>query len=134
MDWLSPVLTLINKFIPDPAEQAKLAVQLQQIEADLRKSQSETNTAEAGNSNLFVSGWRPFIGWCCGVGFLYGAAIQPMLHGIVKTVWHVDLPPIDTNAVYSILGGMLGLGAMRTTEKVNGVAETAVQFFGKKKK
>ena len=126
MEFLSPILEIINKFIPDPDQRAKAQAQVMEFFQTVNKAQSETNTAEAANASLFVAGWRPFIGWCCGVSFVYGAIFQPVLN-----IWF-HLPPVDTNAVYMVLGGMLGLGGMRTYEKINNVQDTAISFFKKK--
>lgn len=126
MDIVSTILGIINKFIPDPDQRAKAAAQIIDFYTAVDKAQAETNTAEASNPNWFVAGWRPFIGWCCGLCFVYGTILQPIL-----SVWF-KMPPVDTNSVYMVLGGMLGIGGMRAYEKASGVKDSAIQFFRKK--
>jgi hypothetical protein len=130
---LTPIISKLLSFIPDPQQRAELAVQLQTLDNQIAIAQAGTNTEEAKSASMFVAGWRPFIGWCCGVCFVYGVVLQPMFHGILKTSFGVDVPPIDTNAVYMVLGGMLGLGGMRSYEKTKGIQDTVISFMGKKK-
>lgn len=111
---IGPIASLAQEILamfPNAEQRAAAANKLQDLAAQIAAAQSATNTAEAGSSNVFVAGWRPFIGWVCGFGFLY-SIVQPALY----------LPPVDLNNVIAVLGGMLGLGAMRTVEKVKGVA------------
>lgn len=129
---VGPVMDIVNKLIPDPAQkaQAQLALlQLQQndqfkeIDAQLAQSaqQTDTNKVEAANVNIFVSGWRPFVGWVCGCGFGYQFLFSPLL-GYVSAIFHGPIPPsIDVSALSTMLTGMLGFGAMRTYEKVKGI-------------
>lgn len=110
---LGPIADLAKEILamfPNAEQRAQAANKLQDLAAQIAAAQSATNTAEASNSNIFVSGWRPFIGWVCGLGFVY-SIIQPALH----------LPAVDMNNIIAILGGMLGLGTMRTVEKLKGV-------------
>jgi hypothetical protein len=87
-------------------------------------AQIEVNKVEAQSSSFFVSGWRPFIGWGCGVAFIYSALIEPICRFVATTVFMYDggFPTIDTNLTMQVMLGMLGLGAMRSFEKSNGVA------------
>jgi len=123
---------LIDRLFPDPA--AKAAAQLELLkmqqagdlaqlaaDTDLAKLQIQTNIAEAAG-NWFTAGWRPCIGWVCGAGLAYAALIEPFARFIAK-VWFGytgEFPVIDTTLTMQILMGMLGLGAMRTVEKVKG--------------
>lgn len=112
---LGPIADLAKSILdmfPNAQQRAEAANKLQDLAAQIAAAQSATNTAEAGNANIFVSGWRPFIGWVCGFGFVY-SIIQPAFH----------LPPVDMQNIIGILGGMLGLGAMRTVEKIKGVTK-----------
>jgi hypothetical protein len=79
-------------------------------------AQIEVNKVEAAHKSLFVAGWRPAIGWICGLALLYSTIISPIL-GIWFTV-----PVVDTSLLTTVLMGMLGLGAMRTFEKTKGVS------------
>jgi hypothetical protein len=124
-DAVTPVVNKILDFIPDP--QQKLAAQ-QQLMASLQAwdmQQVTVNAAEAANSSVFVSGWRPFIGWICGAGMAYKFIVQPFLvFALValKVDFDVDLLPVlDWSEMSTVLIGMLGLGGLRTFEKVKGV-------------
>lgn len=126
---LSGVSSIIGRFKETPDLKAEDAFQLQlaqlQINEAMAQMQSTTNTAEAANSNLFVSGWRPFVGWACGSGLAYAIIVQPFLTFVLVALKvHFDatlLPKLDTGTIIDMLVPMLGLGAMRTYEKVNGV-------------
>lgn len=106
------------------AKALEAQVQLQQMIADAAMSQAATNTEEAKNPNLFVSGWRPFVGWVCASVFAYHFLLQPLIIFIMVANGcdEPDLPILDLDASLSVLMGMLGLGAMRTYEKTQGVA------------
>src|ERR1700741_2908008 len=131
--WLSPVLSIINKVIPDPAAkaQAQLAVlQLQQAgelaqeqnDLQLALSQNQVNLAESQQASTFRAGWRPFAGWLCGFGLCYQYLVQPLLTWIALLA-HVPTPPIlGDKTLDTLLFAMLGLGTHRTVEKLNGLA------------
>jgi hypothetical protein len=111
--------TIVNKIWPDASQAQKdaLAFQLAQMQA-----QSDTNKAEAGNGSVFVAGWRPFIGWVCGSAFAWTFVLGPMVSYAAKLAGiTVALPVLDLSELTPVLLGMLGLGAMRTVEKVNGI-------------
>lgn len=86
--------------------------------------QLEINKMEAQNSNLFVSGWRPFIGWGCGIAFLYAALFEPFIRFVATVMFDYkgEFPAIDTQLTLQILLGLLGLAGMRSWEKKEGVA------------
>ena len=92
-------------------------------ETELAKGQLEVNKIEAGSVNIFVSGWRPFVGWTCGLGLVYASFIEPLMRFIAQVGFKYEgqFPIINTDITTTILLGMLGLGAMRTTEKVKGI-------------
>lgn len=120
------VLDIINKFIPDEGAKAKAAAEAEakilDIMANADQGQMEINKAEAANPNLFVSGARPFIMWVCGVAFAYHFILQPFLAFMLATFWHsVSLPSFDMEALNTVLMGLLGLGGLRSFEKVKGV-------------
>ena len=77
--------------------------------------QLQINKMEAQHKSIFVSGWRPFIGWICGFALAYNVIFSPIL-----SIWY-DMPDVDPSLLYPVLLGMLGLGAMRTGEKIQGV-------------
>ncbi len=116
-------LSIINKFIPDKNEAAKAAAEyeaaLLNIQAQQAAGQTEVNKIEAGNDNIFVAGWRPFIGWTCGVAFAYHYVIQPIVLLIcVISNTPIIKPEFDMDTLLTVLLGMLGLGGLRTYEKI----------------
>jgi hypothetical protein len=119
---------LIDHFFPDAnqAAAAKLELLKMQQSGDLAvmTGQLEINKIEAGSTNLFVSGWRPFIGWVCGISLTYAAIIEPLSRFIAKVVFSytAEFPVIDTTLTLQILLGLLGLAGMRSWEKEKGVA------------
>ena len=106
--------SVINKIWPDKSEQEKqellTAVALVQGQLDINK-------VEAANPNWFVAGWRPYIGWICGTGLGYQFLVYPILIAFVPNIAQLDMGTLIT-----LLGGMLGLGTLRTVEKINKVA------------
>lgn len=132
---LLPLLgTVLDKLFPDPtaAGEAKLKLmqmaqtgELAQLNAEMQiaTGQLEVNKVEAANSSLFVAGWRPFVGWTCGAAFAFKFIGGPMLVFIAGLYGHaITLPAMDFTEMSTILMGMLGIGALRTVEKVKGVA------------
>jgi hypothetical protein len=118
---------LIDKLIPDPKQKADALMKLRELEqsGDLAviANQVEINKIEATNSNLFVSGWRPFIGWVCGSALAFQLVLGPMvMWGSAIVGKPVALPVMQTELLTTLLVGMLGLGGMRTIEKLNNVA------------
>lgn len=123
---MSSVIKDLIGLFPNAEQRAAAANKLQDVELAIATQQSATNTAEAANPNLFVSGWRPFIGWCCGAGFAYAVLIQPTLEAVAHAFGFAG-PPMPDNALLSqTLWGMLGLGGLRTIEKVTGTATTTI--------
>jgi hypothetical protein len=133
MTWDIPqmvttVSQLVNKFIPDRDAQIKIQAELQQqliqIEADSAKAQAEINNTEAANSNLFVSGWRPCVGWVCATAFAWQFVGQPGFSFFYTLITKQPAPVValDHDALNTVLFGLLGLGGFRSWEKVKGVA------------
>lgn len=131
---LIPVVgNLLDRLFPDPtaAAEAKVKVMemaqrgdLAQLEADVKLAagQLEVNKAEATNQSLFVSGWRPAVGWTCALAFAFKFVGGPVLVMIAAYFGHdVKLPEFDYSEMSTILLGMLGLGGLRTVEKIKGV-------------
>jgi hypothetical protein len=127
---LGPVLEigkrLIDNFFPDPAQKAKAEMDMLVLlqTQDLQKviGQLEINAAEAASPDPFTSRWRPFVGWCCGFGFLWAAIGQPVFIYVAAIKGWPAPPAIDTEVLLYVLGGMLGLGTLRSVEKVKGAA------------
>ena len=116
---IGPVTGLLDKFIEDKDQKNALAHEISTMAErhalEIAKGQLEVNKVEAAHKNLFVAGWRPAIGWICGFALLYSTILSPII-GICFTV-----PAVDSSLLTTVLMGMLGLGAMRTAEKVKGV-------------
>ena len=113
---IGPVSALLDKAIPDKDLREKLSHEIATMADKQMSAQIEVNKVEAAHKSLFVAGWRPAIGWICGLALLYSTIISPIL-GIWFTV-----PVVDTSLLTTVLMGMLGLGAMRTFEKTKGVS------------
>lgn len=118
---------LIDKLIPDPKQKAEALLRLQELEqsGDLAviAGQNEINKIEAANTSLFVSGWRPFVGWICGTALAVQLVVGPLVVWVATLSKHpVVLPAMQTELLTTLLVGMLGLGGMRTVEKLQGVA------------
>lgn len=127
-------LRLIDKLFPDPqkAAEAKLkmldmqqAGEFKQLEADvqLALAQIAVNKAEAESTDPFRAGWRPFIGWVCGIGLGFQFVIRPLANwAIAMQGSTVFLPGLELETLMTLLFGMLGLGAYRTVEKTKGIS------------
>ncbi len=99
------------------AQQAQLDMLKTVVASD--QTQADVNKTEAQNANLFVAGWRPFVGWVCGAGLLWQFIAAPILGFSFQRA----MPSVDTSTLLLLLQGMLGLGALRTYEKVRGVTQ-----------
>lgn len=116
---------VIDRIWPDPTEAANAKFELFKLQQSGELSQIAgqlaINQEEAKNPSLFVSGWRPFVGWVCGFGLVYSFIGQPLL-AWASINWGFTIPPaLDLGTLLTVLGGLLGLGSLRTVEKVNGV-------------
>lgn len=130
--------------IKDPAEMARISLQLSQLENMANQGQISINKIEAAHKSLFVAGWRPFIGWVCGVALAYAYVGQPILewivaimditHNITREIVMADgttemetvkelvkAPVIQTDTLYQLVLAMLGMATLRTYEKKNQV-------------
>lgn len=119
--------TIINKLFPDPAERDKAQLALLQMQQNgelaAMTAQTDINKVEAGSVNLFVAGWRPAIGWICGCALAYSAILEPFIRMFAALYGYTGaFPNIDTTLTMQVLLGMLGLGAMRSFDKVKGVS------------
>lgn len=109
-----------NKTESEKAQYALLMSQLQ-AELELAKGQQATNTEEAKSDNVFVAGWRPFIGWTCGAGLAMQFIVFPLATWIASLFGKTIQPPnLDMGTLLTLLLGMLGLGGLRTYEKIKG--------------
>lgn len=122
--FLIPLLgTILDKIFPNPEDAAKARLELMKLEQEGAFKQLEVNKIEAANPSLFVAGWRPFIGWSCGFIFTYTYLLQPLAIFIFAYFGHPipTLPRLETGEIMTVLLGILGLGGLRTYEKVKGV-------------
>ena len=130
-----PVLgSVIDKIFPDANAAAEAKIKLieleqagtfKEIEAQLQRdlAQAEINKVEASSPSLFKSGWRPAVGWTCVVGLVYSVLVYPLLTW-VAVVYNIIPPPnIDTGVLITLLGGLLGIGTLRTVEKARGLTK-----------
>jgi hypothetical protein len=112
--------TLINKIWPDKTEKEKAEIAAAVM---VVKGQMDINQTEAASPNIFVAGWRPFIGWVCGVACAWNWVGLPVVKVALAVVGHrLELSPADLTEMLPLLLGMLGLGGLRTAEKIHGVA------------
>jgi hypothetical protein len=123
IDALTPLVDKALSFIPDPQEKEKQREFLLTSLKDWDAQQAAIDQQEAASPNLFIAGWRPFIGWVCGVAFAYHFILQPLITYVAALNGHkVDLPVFDMQQLSTVLMGMLGLGGLRTVEKIKGVS------------
>ena len=126
---IGPVTGILDKVIEDKDQKAKLAHELATMADKLSHEQQlvqiEVNKAEAASGSLFKGGWRPCIGWVCGIAFGYHFVVQPVIIFIVALIGVEipDLPEFDMSTLLTVLGGMLGIGGLRTYEKQKGLTK-----------
>ena len=126
---IGPITSLLDKFIEDKDQKAKLAHELATMSErhaqEIAKGQIEVNKAEAASRSTFVAGWRPFIGWTCGVALAWHFVAFPVVAFLVVLSGEdiPALPVFDMDSLMTILLGMLGLGGLRTFEKFKGVSK-----------
>ena len=123
---VGPVTGLLDKFIEDKDVKNKLAHEVATMSErhaqELAKGQMEINKTEAAHKSLFVAGWRPAVGWTCCLGMASNFLLIPMANFVLAlTGSPIVVPLLDTGEMMPVLMGMLGLGAMRTYEKKQGV-------------
>ena len=126
---IGPVTGLLDKFIQDKDLKAKLAHDIatmaEKHSHENALAQIEVNKIEAASPDFFKSSWRPFIGWVCGVAFAYHFVLQPIIIFVVA-LYGAEiqaLPEFDMASLMTVLGGLLGLGGLRTYEKSKGLAK-----------
>jgi len=119
---IGPISDIVGKLIPDKDLQKKLTHELGMSLHKANLAQLEVNKVEAAHTSMFVSGWTPFVGWVCGVSLLYHFLLSPfMVFVFTMAGAEVILPEFEFSQLSSILMGMLGLGGLRTFEKMKGV-------------
>jgi len=126
---VGPVTGLLDKFIEDKDQKAALAHEIatmgQKHAQEAMLAQLEINKAEAASGSLFKGGWRPFVGWTCGIAFAYHFVLQPLLIFVFAYIGleTPDLPKFDVGTLLPVLGGMLGIGGLRSYEKTKGLTK-----------
>jgi hypothetical protein len=126
---LLPVVgDVLDRFFPNKEERAKaereIEAKLTAHLASIDLAQLEVNKQEASHRSLLVAGWRPFVGWTCGLALFYTYLVQPMATFVLAQTGHlIQLPPVDLSAMMPVLLGMLGLGGLRSFEKFKGVSK-----------
>lgn len=124
---IGPVFDLIGKFVPDKDKARQLAHDIATLAENHAHEeivkQLEVNKQEAAHSSIFVAGWRPFIGWSCGIGINFNWVVAPLINWGAKMFgYEVEVPVLDMAIMMPIVLGMLGLAWGRTKEKIEGVA------------
>ena len=114
---------ILDRVIPDKAEREKAQAELvkMQLNGELQQlaGQLEVNKTEAAHQSVFVAGWRPFIGWVCGVALCYQFVLRPVITWAVPSLGYTvaEMPGLDDN-LWELMFGMLGLGGLRSYEKI----------------
>ena len=125
---IAPVTGLLDKFIPDADERNRLAHEIATMSErhahELAKGQIEINKAEAAHKSMFVAGWRPFVGWTCGVALAWHFVGQPLAVFVISYsgIEAPALPVFEMESLLTVLLGMLGLGGLRTFENTKNIA------------
>ena len=119
---------VIDRLVPDKNGAAKAKQQLEaalvQAEVSGLLGQIEINKTEAASRSVFVAGWRPFIGWSCGAAMAYSYVAQPILaFALAQSGYLIELPRVELGEMMPVLLGMLGLGGMRSFEKLKGISK-----------
>ena len=119
--------TILDRVIPDTnarnAAKEELARAINEQDFQLALEQIRVNEAEASSDSIFKSGWRPAIGWVCGFAFSLHFVFFPILDWFLVLFGHTAIViPFDMSTLMTVLGGLLGLGGLRTFEKMKGVA------------
>lgn len=131
---LGPVASLIEKYVPSATDKQQATMDLlklqqstefQELDTALKLAQAQTgvNQVEAASADKFTSRWRPFIGWICGAGLAVQFLVGPLFTWVVALAGHpIAFPQLDMGTLLTLLAGMLGLGGLRTVEKLQGKA------------
>ena len=125
---VQPVTGLLDKFIEDKDQKNQLAHEISTMAErhaqELAKGQLEINKAEAQSRNVFIAGWRPFLGWTMGFAMAYNYVIQPIAIFVLGQLdYLVTLPALDMTEMMPVLLGMLGLGSQKKNKKKIGISK-----------
>jgi len=126
---IGPVTGILDKVIEDKDQKAKLAHEIATMSdthaQQVLLAQLEINKAEAASGSLFKGGWRPAVGWICAIAFGYHFVLQPLIIFVV-TIIGIDIPELpnfDMSTLLTTLGGLLGIGGLRSYEKSKGLTK-----------
>jgi hypothetical protein len=123
-DAIAAGLKVLDKFVPDPEAKAKAEADLRASLQQWDKNQTDINVVEAGSTSLFVSGWRPYIGWICGIalGFNY---LMPYIAWLMAGLFHVTVtqPPKLDGSLMELVMALLGMAGLRSWEKYKGLTK-----------
>ena len=120
---IAPVAGILDKFVEDKDLKMQLQHELETALHSANMAQIEVNKAEATHKSIFVAGWRPSVGWVCSLAMLYHFILAPMIQfGFALGGVEQALPEFDFSQLSTLLMGMLGLGGLRTFEKMKGVS------------
>ena len=115
---IKPVGDILDKFVADKDLKIKLSHELEKEIISLNRAQLEVNKVEAAHNNVFVAGWRPFIGWACGVSLAYHFIIEPIIqYTLIVNNIDYNTPEFDFSQLSTIVMAMLGMSTLRTYEK-----------------
>ena len=116
---IEPVSNILDKFVADKDLKTKLSHELEKEVISLNRAQLEVNKVEAAHNNVFVAGWRPFIGWACGVSLAYHFIIEPIIqYTLIVNNIDYNTPEFDFSQLSTIVMAMLGMSGLRTYEKI----------------
>lgn len=130
--FASKIVDKISAYFPDPAQKAAALLEIRKLEqtgelaqlaadTQLLQGQIDINKVEAASTNWWIAGWRPTVGWVCGLSLLYVSVIDPISRFLALTMGYKGLfPVIDTSITLQVLLGLLGLAGMRSLEKIKG--------------
>jgi hypothetical protein len=135
IQFLPILVTLVDKLLPDPTAQAHAKMELLRLAQtgelaqltatkDIALAQIGVNQADAAGASTMQRNWRPFIGWVCGAALGWDTLLRPLLHFAAAWAGHPipDTPALQSEQLYGLLAGLLGLGGFRTFEKVKGAS------------
>lgn len=121
IDAVSAVSNALDKLFTSDEERAQAAILIEKIRQKPQILQAEINRVEASHRSLFVAGWRPFIGWVCGAGFLWAFLLHPLFEWVIALRGlDVVAPAIATDNMMELVLALLGLGTLRSVEKIAG--------------
>ncbi|MCF6197136.1 MAG: holin family protein, partial [Emcibacter sp.] len=121
IDAVSAVGNVVDQLFTSDDERAQAALLMEKLRQQPQILQAEINRIEASHRSLFVAGWRPFIGWVCGLGFLWAFILHPLFLWVVAVRGMAITPPeIMTDNMMELVLALLGLGTLRSVEKMTG--------------